>query len=62
LSVGGQFASAPAYIDNSGNLKINGGNQVAQMIGSGATGGKTVWSGTTDPGVSAGEGDVWVKA
>lgn len=47
-------------INFTGQILQNGGNKVGQMIGSGATAGNTTWIGPTDPGASAGEGDIWI--
>lgn len=44
-----------------GNGHINNGNQILQILSAGGgAAGVTLWVGTTDPGVAAGEGDVWL--
>lgn len=60
FSIGGQFNSALSWIDAVGNY-FQKGNIVAQTKGSGATNGRTLWQGPTDPGASASEGDLWFQ-
>jgi hypothetical protein len=56
------FANNLANVDSAGHFWDNGNPVTNNRSAGGGSAGRTVWVGTTDPGASAGEGDIWIDA